>query len=677
MKPWWAALALLPALLCAGSRTASAQAAPVQIVVNDTAVSLPAPAEAGDGVVVAPIAPIVQAFGGTTQWDAAAHALVLRGVSGTTLRLVVGQTAVTQGDAQWDLPVAPVLQDGVVVAPVARVLRGLGAYVEQHDDGTLDVVSQVTGLDWHGDAAGLAVTVSSTGPVRATGSVLHAPDRLVIDLQSAVIRLNPPQASIGLGAVIGMRAAQFHVRPYVTRLVFDLARPLPFRVTASPGAVTLALGAGSPAAGSSASTPPASGAGGGGAATAAASGAASTPSGQAPGASTGAHAAGNGPQAAGSVPSAAGSGPPGAAAGSAPPGRESPGSTPAPPRSEPTSAATGAKGGSDASVADSGSGQVSTAEASGEPEPVALPPLPEFTDGPGAFHVQSVTYDGATGRLLIQASQRVAFEVHQWTYPDRIAIDIANGVFRDRRADIEIDSGGIRNVVVSQFTLRPNMTRVLVRLNQKVAYTVAAADGGRTLTVAFAGAGRRGPVVPAVIIDPGHGGDDPGAIGPHGTHEADVVLGIGSMVRDALEGQGIRVVMTRTTNTSVALEDRPDLAQRYGGVLFVSIHANASSDSSVQGTTTYYYTPQSRPLAELVQTEVTHALGEPDRGLQTARFYVIVNAQMPAILIETAFISNPKEEAMLCDPAVQRRIADAIARGIEKFLAEQSQPTAH
>ena len=156
-----------------------------------------------------------------------------------------------------------------------------------------------------------------------------------------------------------------------------------------------------------------------------------------------------------------------------------------------------------------------------------------------------------------------------------------------------------------------------------------------------------------------------------------MTLAIGKMVRDSLERQGVHTVLTRTDDSSVALEDRPDLAQRDGGILFLSIHANASVNRGAQGTTTYYYTPQSQALAAAVQTEVAQALGEPDRGVQTERFYVIVNAPMPSALIETLFISNPKEETMLRDPAVQQRIADAIARGVEDYLAGQSQATSH
>jgi len=662
MKPLWAALALASVLVATPPTVTFAQVAPFHVMVNDGEVSLPVPAEVQGDVVLAPVAAVVQAFGATATWDAAGHALTVRGVSGATLRLVVGQTAVEAGDARWDLPVAPAVRGGTVIGPVAEVLRGLGAYVKVDPDaGTLNAVSQVTALTWRSEAGVLAVTVTATGPVHAATSVLHAPDRLVVDLQSAVIRLKTPNLPIGAGPVIGVRGAQFHVRPYVTRLVFDLSRPLAVHVATAPGVVTLSLGgtgaaaanagatgvapAGTPGAtGSSSAAPPASG------------GAASSPGGAA-----------QPPTGGRGGPAPSGGGTTGGQGGQGTPGPGGPPARPAPAAASPS-----------VSAASPTSPSVPTSDSTAAPEPLAVPPLPEFADAPGAFHVQSVTYD-ASGGLVIHASQRFTYAVSQWAYPNRLAIDIAGGVFRDRRRDIEIGAGGIRNIVISQFSLRPNLTRVLVHLARAVPYVAVAADEGRALVVTFGGGPgtAAGPKRPSVIIDPGHGGDDPGAIGPTGLHEADVALSIGRMVRDALERKGTRTTLTRTDNSTVSLEDRPDLAQRNGGIVFVSIHANASTDRNVQGTTTYYATPQSQALAAIVQTELAQALGEPNRGVRTERFYVIVNTAMPAILVETAFISNPTEEAMLRDPGVQQRIAEALARGITKFLTEQSQTATH
>ncbi len=311
---------------------------------------------------------------------------------------------------------------------------------------------------------------------------------------------------------------------------------------------------------------------------------------------------------------------------------------------------------------------------SAAPEPRAQPSLPEFVDGPGAFHVWAVRYeiDQGMGRLTVLASQPVTPIVRQFAYPDRLAIDLPGGVFLPRREDLEVASAAVRNIVVAQMQVQPNLTRVLVYLQRRATYALAPAEGGRGLVFALRDALRSTVRLPAVIIDPGHGGADSGAIGPTGLREADVTLGIGRLVQQALERQGVRAVLTRSDDTAVGLEDRPDIARREGGIVFISIHANASQSAGRKGTETYYSTRESQALAAAVQSEVVRALGEPDRGVRTEDFYVIVNASMPAVLIETAFISNPGEERLLRDPVVQQRIADAITHAVVRFLAARS-----
>lgn len=681
MKLWWAALGFASLLAAIGVPSAQAgppdppgQSAPVRsapvdpllspppaatspappvpalkIVVNDTEVSLSASPEVRGGVAFAPLSRVVAAFGGSTVWDAAAHAVTLTGSSGAAVRLVVDAVRATAGTTAWDLPAPPVLKDGTVWAPVAAVLRGIGAYVKEDlDAGIVDVVSQVNGIAWRRDGGALAVTISATGPVRAAGLALRSPDRVVVDLTSAVTRLQVPAGALQGEGVVRVRSAQFHVRPYVTRVVFDLAHPVGFKIIETPGTiagVVVALGGPLPVTGGAAGMP-----------------GAAVPPPAAPAssvASPGPPGDHRGPAPGSTLP--ASPAPASSAPGAAPPGPEAapPGGSDRP--AVPVSATPPQRGGPGTSVA---------------PEPLALPPLPEFVDGPGAFHIRGITYDeqDGVGRVAVQASRPFRYTVRQFVYPDRLAIDVTGGVFVQRRQDLEVGSASVRNVVVSQFQLKPNLTRILVHLNRGTPYAALVTDGGRGLVVMLGDTARRGPRGPAVIIDAGHGGTDGGATGPTGVREADVALGIAKLTQEILVRQGVRVAMTRTDDSTVALEDRPDLAQRYGGMVFVSIHANASTDPDANGTETYYKTPESRALAALVESEVAQALGEPDRGVRIADFYVLVNTPMPSVLVETAFVSNPPEEALLRDPAAQRRIAEAIARAIVKFLAAERYP---
>ena len=605
--------AVVLVFLCACPRPAWGQAASPRLVVGDTDLTSQASPEIQDGVLLLPATLVAGAFGAAVAWDAGAHAATVTGVSGTAVQLTVGLARAQVDGAARDLPAAPVLRDGALWVPALAVLRMLGAYVAVEDAGaTQRALAQVTGVSWRAEGGGLAVRILATGPVQVDARALHQPERVVLDVTGAVSRLAAPAQDIGVAGVARVRGGQFHVRPYVTRIVFDLDHAATFTVAAHPGAVALAIGD---------VRPPASAA---------------------------------------------------ASAGPSPVTAPPPATAPLPPAGPP------ARGAGTAAAAPSGAPRTGEArpapvpDASGvAPEPLALPPLPDFDDHPGAFHVQAVTYDdqGRAGSITIQASQRLTYAVHQFVYPDRLAIDVAGGVYLARRHDIEIGSEAVRNIVVSQFTLKPNLTRVLVHLHRKVPYTAAVTNGGRTLIVTLGNPGRRLARGSAVIIDPGHGGADPGALGPSGLREADVTLAIARFVRDALAAQGIPVAMTRTDDATVPLEDRPDLAQRDGGILFVSIHANASRSIGPAGTETYYDTPESEALARIIQAEVAQATGEPDRGIRTADFYVLVNAPMPAVLVETLFITNPPEEAMLRDPAVQRRIAGAIARAIATYLA--------
>jgi N-acetylmuramoyl-L-alanine amidase len=135
---------------------------------------------------------------------------------------------------------------------------------------------------------------------------------------------------------------------------------------------------------------------------------------------------------------------------------------------------------------------------------------------------------------------------------------------------------------------------------------------------------------------------------------------------------GYSVVYTRTTDVEIDLEPRVALAERVRGDVFVSLHANsvASRSSTVSGIETYHApgSTQGQRLASLVHQQIIAATGAVDRGVRSARFYVIRNTSMPAILVETGFVTNPSDAANLSNPTYQQRMAEAIARGVDQFL---------
>lgn len=218
-----------------------------------------------------------------------------------------------------------------------------------------------------------------------------------------------------------------------------------------------------------------------------------------------------------------------------------------------------------------------------------------------------------------------------------------------------------------------------------------------------------------IVLDPGHGGDDPGAVGPNGTKEKYINLAIAQDISYLLEEDGYEVILTRKDDTFIPLVDRTNMANTQGADLFISIHCNASLKKDSNGFEIYFlselasdpealataalensvvqlekekkkldpkreklqmllwsmvvneFINESSKLCSFITKEVTHNLKIENRGIKQAGFYVLRGAQMPAILVEAAFISNPAEEAKLRSRRFQKKIADAVYSGIKKY----------
>lgn len=233
-------------------------------------------------------------------------------------------------------------------------------------------------------------------------------------------------------------------------------------------------------------------------------------------------------------------------------------------------------------------------------------------------------------------------------------------------------------------------------------------DGARSLTRTL------GLKISRIVIDPGHGGHDTGTIGPHGLLEKnvclDVALRLGKLIHQKLPSA--QVIYTRKTDVFVPLEERTAIANQAGADLFISIHANSSHDEQARGIETYYLNFTSSPealetasrenavsnasihelqdlikkiarndkieesqeLATDIQSSLTSQLrqvstAERNRGVKKAPFVVLIGADMPSVLAEISFLSNPTDERMLQKPAQRQRIAQGLFRGVENYLS--------
>jgi len=223
------------------------------------------------------------------------------------------------------------------------------------------------------------------------------------------------------------------------------------------------------------------------------------------------------------------------------------------------------------------------------------------------------------------------------------------------------------------------------------------------------------PAAKTVVIDPGHGGLETGAKGRFGNLEKDITLAISLKLKALLEKElGVEVVLTRDRDVDVPTETRSAVANNHKAALFISIHANGSVQRKAAGSETFFlslnatdeetrrlaylennstelqsrvdpsadndlmmilwdmaqnaYIKESSRLAELVQAELDAMLGTRNRGIKQAPFKVLTGAACPAILVEAAFISNPDEEQKLASEAFQTRVAEAIYRGLARYL---------
>lgn len=169
-----------------------------------------------------------------------------------------------------------------------------------------------------------------------------------------------------------------------------------------------------------------------------------------------------------------------------------------------------------------------------------------------------------------------------------------------------------------------------------------------------------------VIIDPGHGGKDRGALWG-GVAEANLNMLVARKVETSLKARGYQVTMTRRSDVFLNLAKRAEIANRYRNAVFVSIHFNATKYTQVRGAETFYVGDRGRALASEIQREMIRRLGVRDRGIRYGRYAVLRQTVCPAVLVECGFISNYKERSRCKTASYQTATAQAIVTGIERY----------
>ena len=298
-------------------------------------------------------------------------------------------------------------------------------------------------------------------------------------------------------------------------------------------------------------------------------------------------------------------------------------------------------------------------------------------------------------RLELSISGPVQYQWTRLRAPDhRFFLDIPNAVLVGKKKTIEVNDKMLGRVRLSQFQPEPKpVVRMVLDLKAAANLRILSGEGENSLAVevmhkkvdlryaATKGYGttdfpEHGHVI---CIDPGHGGSDPGAINRSvGVREAHVTLDISKRLAAILRRQGWNVVMTRDSDRDVSwagssakqeLGARARVANDLNADLFLSIHCNASVNPGSHGTSLHYYKRADRVLASSLWGAVMAGTGRKDRGLIRNRFYVLSHTKMPAVLVETAFLTNRTEGNLLAKPEYRQRVAESIAEGLRGYAS--------
>lgn len=304
-------------------------------------------------------------------------------------------------------------------------------------------------------------------------------------------------------------------------------------------------------------------------------------------------------------------------------------------------------------------------------------------------------------RVVLCFSGPVQYEWTRLLPPDnRFVLDIPQAVLVGPKQEFEMEGEFLDSIRVSQFEAEPRpVARVVVDMDQPAETRVVAGETPNSLVLEI----RHRKIEPSmtmlkgygttsfpagggvICIDPGHGGSDPGCVNRSlGVTEEEVTLDISLRLAKILRTRGWNVVMTRTDDRDVSwagssareeLGARVKIANDMGADVFVSIHCNASVSPSVNGTSIHAYKKSDYVLAQELHPSVVAATGRANRGIQKDRFYVLAHSKMPAVLIETAFLSHPEEGRLLATPEYRQRLAEAMADGLGRYASRYIKQT--
>lgn len=369
--------------------------------------------------------------------------------------------------------------------------------------------------------------------------------------------------------------------------------------------------------------------------------------------------------------------------------------------------------------------------------PILFMFLLAYSEAARHISVTGLRHSASNGhtRIVVDIGGPIDYTQQRISNPDRVFFDLKNCLLSGNiPSSFPVNDGILKKVRMAQFN--KNTVRVVLDIDKLEKYYAFVLEDPNRLVIDAYDDGSRPKAkvkdkrqvlvdhglreIKTVVIDPGHGGRDPGAIGPGGLREKDITLSVGKKLGKMLKAKhGVDIVYTRDRDKYVPLNDRTEIANSRKADLFVSIHTNASRKRSVRGIETYFLNwsndweamkvaarenkvsikkmqkirgdlnsilddlnrkfknEESMRLAHSVQNSMVNTLQKKygkieNLGVKYAWFYVLIGAEMPSILVEISFISNHEEERRLASNSYKNKVAEAIAIGIDNYIAQST-----
>ena len=278
-------------------------------------------------------------------------------------------------------------------------------------------------------------------------------------------------------------------------------------------------------------------------------------------------------------------------------------------------------------------------------------------------------------KLIISALKETKYNINYDSVKKVMEISIPVENTKLNNGTLNVGDNLIDNIVIGE---ELGYKKILVNFKRSVIHKVLSKEIDNEIVLTFIRDMDVAPSERLIVIDPGHGGKDPGACSPNGTREKDITTSISHKLNESLKALGYNTIMTRYDDSHLELYDRTDIANNNNADIFVSIHSNSfPNNRNVSGLEVLYHPTKeegdgsSYDLAKMMQEEVLKTTGFYDRGIvKRPNLAVLRTSKMPAALIEVGFLSNEGDEALVKNSEFQDKVVDGIVKAIERYFAE-------